>query len=176
MGTIVASISPDFSQGTISSSTTPSDLAIQGNGMFIMQGPDAQRMYTRDGEFKMNAENKLVNSSGYSVLGYGVDNQFNINSTTLQPLSIPLGTATVAQATQNVFLEGTLPPTGTGVAVANTASILQSGVLGDAQYTSPASAATATNAGVGNVPDGTYQYYVTYTNASGTMESSSQPA
>ena len=112
LGTIVSSISPNFSQGTISTSSTPSNLAIQGEGMFIMQGSGGQRLYTRDGEFKMNAGNQLVNSGGYTVLGYGVDNQFHIDSTTLRPLSIPLGTATVAQATQNVILEGALPPTG----------------------------------------------------------------
>ena len=75
-------------------------------------------------------------------------------------LSIPLGTATVAEATQNVVLQGSLTPTGT---VADQASILESGVLGDAQYTRPPNAATAVlDANPGSIPAGTYQYYVTY--------------
>ena len=172
LGTMVASVTPDFSQGTISTSTTPSNLAIQGDGMFIMQAANAQQLYTRDGEFTMNANNQLVNSSGDAVLGFGVDNQFNINTTTLAPLSIPLGTATVAKATQNVVLEGALPPTG---AIANQASILQSGALGDSQYSSPDDAPTVANNGTGTVVPGVYQYYVTYTNASRDRGEPSQP-
>ena len=172
LGTMVAAVTPNFSQGTISTSTTPSNLAIQGDGMFIMQAGNSQKLYTRDGEFTMNANNQLVNSSGDAVLGFGVDNQFNINTTTLAPLSIPLGTATVAKATQNVVLEGALPPTG---AIANQASILQSGALGDSQYSSPDDAPTVANNGTGTVVPGVYQYYVTYTNASGTEESRPSP-
>ena len=136
---MVADITPNFSQGTITTSSSPSDLAIQGNGMFIMQGLGGQQLYTRNGQFQMNADNQLVNASGYNLLGYGVNGNFDINTSTLTPLSIPLGTATVAQATQNVVLQGSLTPTGT---LANQASILETGVLGDAQYTRPVNAAT----------------------------------
>ena len=134
LGTLVSDITPNFSQGTISTSTSNSDLAIQGDGMFVLQGSGTQQLYTRDGQFSKNADNQLVNANGNLLLGYGVDNQFNINTNSLTPLSIPLGTATVAQATQNVVLQGSLPPTG---GVANQASILQTGVLGDCAVQRP---------------------------------------
>ncbi|MGO8688214.1 MAG: flagellar hook-basal body complex protein [Thermoguttaceae bacterium] len=160
LGTMVADITPNFSQGTITTSSSPSDLAIQGNGMFIMEGLGGEQLYTRNGQFQMNANNQLVNASGYNLLGYGVNGNFDIDTSTLTPLSIPLGTATVAQATQNVVLQGSLTPTGT---LANQASILETGVLGDAQYTRPVNAATvADSAAAGSIPAGTYQYYVTY--------------
>jgi flagellar hook protein FlgE len=161
LGVMVANIAPNFSQGTISISSNPSDLAIQGDGLFVMQGAGGQQLYTRNGQFTMNSDNELVNSTGNRVLGYGVNGDFVTNTSTLEPLSIPLGTATVAQATQNVVLQGSLSPTGT---IANEASILQTGVLGDAQYSAPTTAPTATDDGAGTVPAGTYQYYVTYSN------------
>ena len=70
-----------------------------------------------------------------------------IQSTTLQPLSIPLGQAAVAKATDNVVLEGTLTPQGD---VANTAEIIQSGILGDANDTAPTAGTTPALAAVPN--------------------------
>ena len=111
---MVASITPNFSQGTISTSTTPSDLAIQGDGMFIMQGSNGQQLYTRNGEFTDERQQPVGQQQRLQPAGLRREQRsFNINSTTLQPLSIPLGTATVAQATQNVILEGSLPPADT---------------------------------------------------------------
>ena len=140
LGTETAEITPDFSQGTIQVSSNPSDLAIQGDGFFIVQGANGGTQYTRDGQFSTNSQNELVTPTGDKLLGYGVDNNFQINTTTLTPLSIPLGTTTVAQATQNVFFQGDLRATGT---LANQAEIVQSGVLGDSRYTSPPAGAAA---------------------------------
>ena len=50
------------------------------------------------------------------------------------PLTIPLGASAVAQATQNVFLEGTLTPTGD---LADTAGVIESAVLGDGRVPRP---------------------------------------
>lgn len=179
LGTQVAEITPDFSQGTIQVSASPSDLAIQGDGFFIVQGSGTQQ-YTRDGAFQLNASNQLVTSTGQTLLGYGVDKNFNIEKTTLQSLTIPLGSTAVAQATQNVYLQGDLSPT---EAVATTPQIIQSQTLSDASIPAPASPstvnltalappATATttttpDTGAGNVAAGTYDYEITFANAAG---------
>src|SRR5262249_18602138 len=112
LGTRVAALSPDFTQGTIEISSTPSDLAIQGEGLFMVQNSDGERLYTRNGQFKTNANNELVSLAGERVLGYGVDTDYQIQRTTLVGLTIPLGTAATAQQTRNVFLQGTLSPSG----------------------------------------------------------------
>src|SRR6185436_9192318 len=96
LGTRVAAISPDFTQGTIEISTNPSDLAIQGEGFFMVENSEGERLYSRNGIFKTNADNELVNLTGQRVLGYGIDNNYEIQRTTLQPLTIPLGTAATA--------------------------------------------------------------------------------
>jgi flagellar hook protein FlgE len=127
LGTKVAEITPDFTQGTIEISSNPSDLAIQGDGFFVVQGTTGEQLFTRNGIFKTNADNELVTTTGNRLLGYGVDDNYDIQSTQLVPLTIPLGSAAVAQATQNVYLEGTLTPTGD---VADTGAVAESGVLG----------------------------------------------
>ena len=143
LGTMVADITPDFSQGTIEISSNPTDLAIQGDGFFIVQGSAGEQLYTRNGIFKLNAENELVNMSGNRVLGFGIDDQFQIQTTSLVPLNIPLGNESVAQSTSNVFLEGTLSPTGD---LANTGEIIQTAKLSSDQYGVPVDGATASSA------------------------------
>ena len=181
LGTQVAEITPDFTQGTIEISSNPSDLAIQGDGFFIVEGGQGEKLYTRNGIFKTNSDNELVTTTGQRLLGFGVDDNFQIQTTSLEPLTIPLGSAAVAQATQNVFLEGTLSPAGD---IADTAEIIQTGVLSDAAFTAPSS---GTNVALAATPDvtattltgqvgtgsltasGTYRYRVVF--ADGTIGS-----
>ena len=143
LGVQVAAITPQFSQGTIQISSSPSDLAIQGDGFFIVQGTSNEQLYTRNGIFKLNSENELVATNGNRVLGFGVDEQFNIQTTQLEPLKIPLGSEAVAQATKNVVMEGTLTPSGD---IADTAEVIQSSVLGDKLVPRPDSSAIAIGA------------------------------
>ncbi len=174
LGTTVAQVSPDFSQGTIETVATPTDMAIQGDGFFIVQGSSGQQLYTRNGTFTLNSANQLVDMNGNQVMGYGVNANYQIQRTQLTALSIPLGSSEVAQATQNVTLQGTLSPTGN---VATTASILQTGVLGDAAYSAPTTAPTValasapdatgitssqSNSATGALSTGQYQYEFVY--------------
>lgn len=180
LGVQVAGITPNFSQGTIQISSSPSDLAIQGDGMFIVQGAEGERLYTRTGLFSLNSSNQLVAPSGQRLLGYGVDDQYRVQSTELVPLTIPLGSQAVAQATTEVVMEGTLTPNGD---IANTAEVIQSAVLGDAAIPRPdsspvglASASRPSTVGVGIVHSqggGTlqegavYQYRMVFVDQSG---------
>ena len=70
---MVADITPNFNQGTIEISSNPTDMAIQGDGFFIVQGSTGEQLYTRNGVFKMNAENQLVTITGNRLLGFGVE-------------------------------------------------------------------------------------------------------
>ncbi|MEZ6133631.1 MAG: flagellar hook-basal body complex protein [Pirellulaceae bacterium] len=134
LGVQVAGITPNFTQGTIQISSSPSDLAIQGEGLFIVEGADGERLYTRNGIFSLNSENQLVTPTGNRLLGYGIDDQFRVQSTQLTALSVPLGSEAVAQATKNVVMEGTLTPNGD---VADTAEVIQSAILGDSAVPRP---------------------------------------
>lgn len=148
LGVQVAEVTPDFTQGTIEISSNPSDLAIQGDGFFVVEGPTGERLYSRNGIFKTNSDNELVTVNGNRLLGHGVDELFTLQPTELVSLDIPVGATSVAQATQNVFLEGTLTPAGD---VATIAEVLESAVLGTAKIPRPD--ASAVNVVVPDLPN-----------------------
>jgi flagellar basal-body rod protein FlgG len=63
----------DFSQGPLIETTHELDLALDGDGFFVVETPDGIR-YTRSGNFKIGAESILITQEGYPVLG-GMDNE-----------------------------------------------------------------------------------------------------
>ncbi len=66
-GTKPVSVLKIFSQGDVSPTGNPLDLAIDGEGFFKVQMPDGRITYTRDGTFKISADGRLVTSDGYVV-------------------------------------------------------------------------------------------------------------
>src|SRR5690606_31739298 len=128
------------------------DLAIQGDGMFIAQGSDREQQYTRAGIFNLNSSNEVVTPTGNRLIGYNIDSQYRVQTTQLVPMTIPLGSEAVAQATKTVTLEGTLTPNGD---IADTAEVIQSVVLGSGAIPRPdssgiglAAGSTASTAGI----------------------------
>ncbi len=140
LGVKVAEITPNFTQGTISISSNPLDLAIQGDGFLIVQSGTNQ-FYTRNGQLKLNADNEVVTRTGQRLLGYRVNDDFEVVTDNLVPLSIPLGKERVAQATRTVNLSGVLNPS---VDEGATPSISESVVLGDGTVEVPTALAGQT--------------------------------
>ena len=67
-----------FSQGSMENTGSATDLAIQGDGMFVLQAPNsAERFYSRAGAFNFDSSNILTNPDGYKVLGYGMTDMIN---------------------------------------------------------------------------------------------------
>ena len=133
LGTKVAAINPDFTQGTIEISANPLDVAIQGDGFLMVQGSQGERLYTRNGQLQTNANNEVVTVSGNRVLGYGVDENFNIVQT-LVPLQIPLGAQIVAEPTETAVFSGVLTPE---AEVGTNPSVIESVVLGNTEFEFP---------------------------------------
>jgi flagellar hook protein FlgE len=180
LGVKVSEIRTDFTQGTIEISANPLDVAIQGEGFLITQGA-LGTFYTRAGQLSTNSSNEIVTPTGNRVLGYTVDDDFNIDESQLVPLSIPLGEAAVAQETQNAFLTGALSPESE---VGDTPGIIESQVLGDGSFevpdpngnftladlselSPPTGLSTnqptdAGNAPAGSIEAGTYRYRVVF--------------
>ncbi len=121
LGAVIASIEKDWTPGSLEVTGRSEDMAIDGDGFFIVQGKS--QMYTRDGSFKMNASNELVSSTGDYVQGFGVDVDNNIIPGALDRITIPIGGLTKAKATENVKFIGNLKADGP---VAAGASILNS--------------------------------------------------
>jgi flagellar basal-body rod protein FlgG len=66
-GVQVVATEKDYSQGSLTHTGNPLDVAVQGQGFFQIQMPDGTLAYTRDGTFQTNAQGQLVTSSGYLV-------------------------------------------------------------------------------------------------------------
>lgn len=88
-GSSTAGVSTIFEQGTLEFTSRPLDLAIDGNGYFVV-AEGAQRFYTRAGNFKVNSAGFIVNQNDKAVLGFPVG-----GSGALEPLNIN----SVSQAT-----------------------------------------------------------------------------
>jgi flagellar hook protein FlgE len=69
LGVGIAQISPVFTQGTIEATRVATHAAIQGNGFFLLNGPDGPS-YTRAGAFGFDPDGTLVTPDGQQVMGF----------------------------------------------------------------------------------------------------------
>lgn len=189
LGVKVSQITPDFSQGTIEISSNPLDVAIQGDGFLVVQGGQGEPLYTRNGQLSLNSLNQIVTSTGNLVLGYGVDDDYQLQTATTTPITIPLGGERVAQETSEAIFEGVLNPTvEAGTLAAETASE----IITDEAVERPDDAAfDSTQAAIRSAPSvgdppsafdtgsatalgvGTYRYRIVYLDANGQPTSAS---
>lgn len=73
-GVSLAAIYGDWSQGSYESSTDATDLAIDGDGFFVVVNPQTgSTYYTRAGDFRFDSSGYLVNASGMRVQGWALD-------------------------------------------------------------------------------------------------------
>jgi flagellar hook protein FlgE len=59
-------------QGSPTATTSPTDLAIQGNGFFLVSNSNGATFLTRAGSFVEDASGNLVNAAGYTLMGYSL--------------------------------------------------------------------------------------------------------
>ncbi|MFH1674183.1 MAG: flagellar hook protein FlgE [Pseudomonadota bacterium] len=74
-GTSLADISSSFSQGSFESTDSATDLAIGGEGFFVVRDPNNEenQFYTRAGEFRFDKDGNFVSPAGYIVRGWVMD-------------------------------------------------------------------------------------------------------
>jgi flagellar hook protein FlgE len=98
-GTKLAHIRPIFSQGNVARTENVTDLAINGNGFFVMEAPFGPG-YTRDGSFYFDKEGKMINGDGNKVLGFAADEKGNVINK-MEPIKLG-NTSIPAEATKEV--------------------------------------------------------------------------
>lgn len=145
LGVAIAGTQRNFNSGAISATGDGRDLAIEGNGFFILDRGGRQ-LYTRAGAFRQNSVNDLVNINGDRVMGWGVDDRFNVVRGQLRPMNIPLGSLSLAEATENVHLSGNL---NAGGALPTRGSLIE--LMGTATAGLSAVAGASPPPGAGNV-------------------------
>lgn len=107
VGTRVSGTDTDFTQGTYLPTGESSDMALSGNGFFVVNQNGVQQL-TRAGDFQVGQDGSLTTTSGASVMGYPAANgTVNVN-TSLVPIQLPVGVTQAAQATQNISITANL--------------------------------------------------------------------
>ena len=86
-GVQVAGSTADFSNGTVSSTGVSSNMALQGNGFFVVQNGSGTS-YTRAGDFTTNSSGQLTTPSGELVMGYPATNGVVSTDGALAPISV----------------------------------------------------------------------------------------
>ncbi len=137
-GSAVATIQKSFTQGTNQQTGVVSDLAIDGDGFFIVDTAAGDRSFTRAGAFTLNTANVLTANDGSFVQGFAANADGTIDPGNLTNIEIPVGTASDAAATTQVRMVGNL---NAGVDVSSVGSVSVSNALSDASG-NPATATT----------------------------------
>jgi flagellar hook protein FlgE len=99
-GVQVPGIGVDTSQGAIASTDLPALLALDGEGLFILEGASGERLYTRDGRFGLNGSGELVTRDGHRVLGHAALPGGTFDTSGLVPLRIHLGSPAASASGQ----------------------------------------------------------------------------
>ena len=104
-------------QGTLETTTSATDLAVNGNGFFVVSNGGTGSYLTRAGSFVPDSSGNLVNAAGYNLMGYKV-NADGTTSSTLSAVNVSNGALQAASSTTGV-LTANLPSTATAVAPAS---------------------------------------------------------
>lgn len=114
-GVKVASNSVSFTQGAINSTGNATDVALNGNGFFVIGNGVGGYEYSRAGDFSMDSNGNLVTSNGLSVMGYPAVNGVVNTNGALVPINIPIGQVQAPQATTSMAMTANLDATATTV-------------------------------------------------------------
>lgn len=115
IGTNLVAVAQQFTQGNISTTDNPMDLAINGAGFFQVTDGASPAMFTRNGQFKIDRDGFFVNNAQMRLLGYGVDETGAIQPGQAVPLQLPTGGVAPKQTEQislQMNLDSRLPATG----------------------------------------------------------------
>ncbi len=111
LGTSVSSITRIMTQGSIQNTDKNTDVAIQGDGFFIVSSDGGSTYkYTRSGDFKFDAAGNFVDNNGFIVQGWVRDEETGLVDATapITNINIPPGLTTPANATTDVVLKANL--------------------------------------------------------------------
>lgn len=112
-GTKVAGTGQNLSEGQIEQTNTSSDVAINGEGLFILKDSEGHTYYTRSGQFEFNSSGTLIDSvNKYAVQGYDASGGFG-------DMSIADLKTLPAQASSTINITGNIVPTDPSGKVSN---------------------------------------------------------
>jgi flagellar hook protein FlgE len=105
IGTAVAAVSQNFSQGNVNITGNALDVAINGGGFYQLTKTDGSTAYSRAGQFKLDKDGNIITNTGSFLMGYPTDVAGNTTSFTTGKLSVPTGAPIAAKATSTITAE-----------------------------------------------------------------------
>jgi flagellar hook protein FlgE len=97
-----------FGQGPINPGNSPYSAAVQGNGFFVLRGPQNEQLFTRDGDFTLDSNGALKTQTGENVQGWVATNA-GLNTTGVPgDIVLPTGAVLAPKATQTVSVTANL--------------------------------------------------------------------
>lgn len=108
LGSKIASIDRVFTQGALEITDSATDLAITGDGFFIVE-EGVDQGYTRNGHFSVDVEGYLVDDSGRYVQGWQANTDGVVDSeAAIGRIQIPVGKQTISRPTTDAAIGGNL--------------------------------------------------------------------
>lgn len=102
-GAVISSVDTNFKQGSLDSTSTVTDLALNGKGFFVVTD-GSRNYYSRAGAFQIQEDGSLMSQGGaYYVMGRSADSDGKLPSTTsIENIVLPFGRKEPAKSTENI--------------------------------------------------------------------------
>jgi len=115
-GVKVSANETDFTQGSVNSTGNVSNVALNGNGFFVVSSGNGSYEYTRDGDFSEDTNGNLVTAGGQTVMGYPAVGGVVTTDSPLTAITIPVsGQVQEPQATTAFSMTANLDSDTAGV-------------------------------------------------------------
>jgi flagellar hook protein FlgE len=138
-GVALSDITSSFEQGSFESTGNTTDLAIGGDGFFVVQEAAGDSLYyTRAGNFRFNKAGYLVNPEGYQVQGWSLDangdDEGSVGDILLSSFTSPPSASTKVTMATNLDADATNNTTGSNTALSTTWDGTATTSLGSTTY------------------------------------------
>jgi flagellar hook protein FlgE len=111
MGVVSSGTNSNFTEGNLNPTGTSSNMALSGNGFFVVQNSSGSSNFTRSGDFTVNNAGYLITPGGQLLLGYPATDGVVNTSAPLQPLQVGTGVTAPAHASTTVQITANLSST-----------------------------------------------------------------
>jgi flagellar hook protein FlgE len=137
IGVALTSVQGNFSQGSLATSSNVLDLAIDGNGFFIVKDSQGGTFYSRAGLFRLDKNNNVVDPTGFKLQGFLADPTGTITGT-IGDIALPSTTASPRATTTALVaanLNSATTPTGVRGSIVGSAASTTTTAAGNNSFT-----------------------------------------
>ena len=110
-GSAVGQVKQIFNQGTFETTGRSLDIAIQGNGFFILQDSAGQRFFTRAGNLQTDRDGFLLDQNGFQVQGFATGGSGSLQALNVNERTLSTVDSTVVSITGNLDASSAAAPT-----------------------------------------------------------------